>query len=83
MAGYSTTNPPQKIAGSGPTGIQVWVYNAGVDVAAPVRAASYITDAQKLGMRVGDIVIHHETATPLASISYVSAVASTGSTMTA
>jgi hypothetical protein len=59
------------------------VYNAGVDVAATVRAAGYITNALALGMRVGDIVIHHETATPLASISYVSAVASTGSTMTA
>lgn len=80
---YATTNPPIKVAGQGPTAIQVWVYNHATDNAAAVRAASYFTDALALGMRVGDFVIHHENATPLASISRVTAVATTGSTMTA
>lgn len=83
MAGYSTSAPPQKIAGTGPTGIQVWVYYSATDAVATVRAAGYISNAQALGMRVGDIVISQDGTTPLSSISRVSAVASTGSTMTA
>lgn len=80
---YATTNPPQKLAGTGPTGIQFWLYNHATDNAATVRAAGYFSNAQALGMRVGDIVIHHEASTPLGSISIVTVVASTGSTLTA
>lgn len=78
MAGYDATKPPQKNSGAGPTAIQLWVYNAGVDVAATVRGAGYFSNGSALGMRVDDLVIHHETATPLGSISRVSAVTAGG-----
>jgi hypothetical protein len=83
MAGYATTNPPVKVAGNGPAGIQLWLYNGGVDAVATVRAAGYFSNAKDLGMRVGDCVISFDTNTPLSSISRVSVVASTGSTMVA
>lgn len=61
---YSTSNPPQLastgIAGTG----NIWVYKS-TDAAATVDADGYITDAKALGMKVGDLVIVHDTdATP-------------------
>lgn len=72
----------QKLAGAGPTARQLWSLS-GVDAIATVRGAGFISDAQSKGMRVGDTVIYHDTATPLTSLSRVSAVASTGATMVA
>lgn len=77
MAGYNT-DKLQKQSGAGPTAIQFWLYSAGVDVAATVRGAGYFSDGDSRGMRVGDIVVHHETATPLGSVSAVSAVTKGG-----
>lgn len=71
-----------KLAGNGPTGAQLWSLS-GVDAIATVRGAGFISDAKNMGMRVGDQVIYSDTATPLTSLSRVTAVASTGATMTA
>lgn len=72
----------QKLGGAGPTARQVWTLS-GVDAVATVRGAGFISDAKDRGMRVGDLVGYHDTATPLVSWSRVSVVASTGATMTA
>lgn len=71
-----------KLAGNGPAGPQLW-HLTGVDAIATVRGAGFISNAKDAGMRVGDTVIYQDTATPLHSLSRVSAVATTGATMTA
>lgn len=72
----------EKQSGSGPTGRQVWTLS-GVDAVATVRGAGFISDAKKRGMRVGDTLIYHDTATPLTSLSRVTVVADAGATAVA
>jgi hypothetical protein len=82
---YSVSAPPKLLVGAlGGPGGNIWYY-ASVDDASAVRAASYITNAQSLGMAVGDVVLHKDTdASPITlGISVVTVVASTGTTMTA
>lgn len=78
---YATSNPPIKIAEGLAGGGALWFYQS-ADDDATVIAAAYVTDAQNLGMTVGDAVLIWDTATPKGSLAFVSAVASTGSTMT-
>ncbi len=68
--------------GNGPTGTQTWSLR-GVDAIATVRGAGFISDAKARGMRVNDILIYADTATPLVSLSRVTVVASTGATLVA
>lgn len=63
-------------------GKQTWNLS-GVDAIATVRGAGFISDAQIKGMRVGDILVYQDTATPLTSHSRVTVVASTGATLVA
>lgn len=77
---YATTNPPAKVTDTLTGGPQMWIYSS-TDDDNTVIAASYITNAQALGMRVGDLVYIWDSTTPKGSLAYVSAVASTGSTM--
>lgn len=79
-----------KQSGAGPTATQVWTYgppagSSQADAVATVRAAGYISDAKKRGMKLNDVVIVVDTTTPLTSLSRVSALnASTGAaTLTA
>lgn len=83
MAYVAGTTPVNRIAGLPGGGTQIWIVGPHTDAAATVRGANYITDAKDRGMRVNDVVINIDTSTPLVSFSRVSAVASTGSTMTA
>lgn len=91
MAGYSTSNPPRvKTApglysgNSGSTtraeGGNTWHYVSG-DAKATVAAAGYFTNALALGMLVGDIVEVNDTVTPMISLHRVTAVSSSGSTL--
>ena len=77
---YSTSSPPIRVTG-GIDAVNQWLYKS-ADSAATVKAANYITNAQDLGMKVGDAIIILDTATPAATLAIVSAVASTGSTLT-
>lgn len=55
---YSTSSPPAMVTQRvGTSGGAFWVYNS-TDAATVVRVAGYITDADDLGMAVGDIVFH-------------------------
>lgn len=81
---YSTSLPPcllvARIGGSAPA---IWSYQS-IDAIAAVRGATYITNAQDLGMKVGDIVFSYEndqTAPGLASVSVVGTVTSSGATL--
>lgn len=73
---YATTNPPammnDRIGGS----IAMWSYRS-ADDDATVNGAGYITNADDLGMEVGDFVYVFDTATPKGSAHYVSAINTT------
>ena len=77
---YSTSNPPalRKQAGTGPG---EWVYES-PDNAAAVRAANYFSNAQELGMKVGDTVQVRDTDDNAITIHTVLTVASTGADLT-
>lgn len=77
---YATSNQPYKVAGGFGSGKSLWFY-VSADDDATVIAASYVTDALALGMKVGDAVLIWDTATPKGSLAFVTAVAAAGSTM--
>lgn len=88
---YSTSNPPRQweapglyAGNSGSTtraeGGQMWTY-VSADAKATVAGAGYITNAQSLGMIVGDVVMVCDTNTPMVSWHRVTAVSSSGSTL--
>jgi hypothetical protein len=84
MAGYSTSTPPAlmcaRVGGAAPA---IWSYRS-VDAVATVRGANYITNAQDLGMKDGDIVFSYESdqvGPALASVSVVGEVSSDGATL--
>ena len=58
---YATTNPPamisQRVAGSG----ALWHYNT-TDASTVVDGDGYITNAEDLGMKVGDFVLVSDLA---------------------
>ncbi len=57
---YATSNPPAKMAGI-MAGASLWYYTD-ADIDADVDATGYFTDGHDLGMRVGDILFHFDTA---------------------
>lgn len=74
---YETTNPPICMIpriGSGPA---IWVYKDG-DAPGTVVGASYFSNGDALGMKVGDVLIDIDTGTPGVSVHYVSAVTAGG-----
>lgn len=81
MAYDSAVAQPIRIGGSvsGPS----ILYYRSADIDSDVIAANYVTDADDLGMAVGDVVHIWDTTTNSGkgSTAWVSAVASTGSTM--
>lgn len=77
---YSTSSPPVLIvpAPMGASAVpSVWAYSS-ADVDADVDASGYFTNGDALGMKVGDIVIVRDTATPKTWIHVVITVASGG-----
>lgn len=64
---YATSNPPRLLV-PGFTGTgNLWLYTS-ADAIATVNSASYITNGDALGMKVGDTVIVRDTATPTSSL---------------
>jgi hypothetical protein len=78
---YVPDNLSLKVPAPG-AGVQFW-HLSGVDAIATVRAANFISNARAAGMRVGDILFYSDTATPLQSMSRVTAVTATGATLSA
>lgn len=74
---YATTNPPQvAVPAMGEKGPAIWTYKS-ADVRATVNGANYFSNGIDLGMKVGDLVIVADTATPLTSLHFVAAVTAT------
>lgn len=73
---YATTNPPALLmpafAGAG----GIWRYSS-ADPTATVDGSGYITNGGNLGMKVGDLVIVNDTATPLITTHQVITVSAT------
>lgn len=79
---YSTANPPALVWTSPAGGLQKWIYSS-ADAHTAVDDAGYITNALALGMRVGDVVEVIDTSGGTVTDHRVTAVSSSGSTMTA
>lgn len=73
---YATSNPPRVIATGGIAGPSLWYY-ADADVDSDVDAADYFSNGDALGMKVGDILFHYDTA-GVATFFFVSAVTAGG-----
>lgn len=73
---YSTSSPPNLVAGplTGPG--RLWVYTS-ADATATIDASGYITNGGALGMEVGDILMAYDTATPLTTMHNVISVSTT------
>lgn len=80
---YATTNPPV-VKSHGPIATvgQTWTYTS-ADAKATVAAANYFTDAKARGMRAGDIVEVWVTPAYTCSLHRVTAVSSSGATLSA
>ena len=75
---YSTDNPPALAGGELTNSVpQTWVYRS-ADTAATVDTDGYITNADDLGMKVGDVVYVHDTTTPALSFHMVASVTAGG-----
>lgn len=80
---YAASNPPNMLTQSVGAAPALWVY-ASEDVHTDVDAANYFANGQALGMRVNDVVIVVKTtATIGATIHVVTAVTSSGATISA
>jgi len=73
---YATSNPPKLVSQSIGGGPKIWLYQS-ADVVGDVDAAGYFTNGETLGMEIGDRVIVYDTATPLVTDCWVSAVDTT------
>ena len=76
---YATTNPPalrSQRVGSTPGGAD-WSY-ASADALATVVGADYITDAEDLGMQVGDDVSVFDTNLAITSHTFVKSIDAAG-----
>ena len=75
---YSTSNPPALVSQRvGADGGASWIYKS-ADTDATVNGADYITNAEDLGMKVGDPVTVIDTTTPLTSQCYVDSISAAG-----
>lgn len=77
---YSTSSPPNKlVAGTmdGTGGPSIWSY-VSADAIGTVKGASYFSNGDALGMKVGDFVLVYDTATPAFSSAWVKTVTAGG-----
>lgn len=76
---YSTSSPPRMIVPGGMTENvpNIWGYSS-TDTAATVAGSNYFSNGSALGMKVGDIVIVDDSATPLTTTHRVNTVTAGG-----
>jgi lipid-binding SYLF domain-containing protein len=73
---YAVTNPPALVTQS-IAGPRIWIYKS-ADAAGDIDAAGYITNGDELGMKVNDLVLVIDTATPLHTTHVVRTVTAGG-----
>lgn len=77
---YSASNPPGKLVerlGGGPA---MWVYSSTDAIATIVADADYFTNADDLGMVMGDLLWVVNTTASLSSLGQITTIAADGST---
>lgn len=68
---YATTNPPALVSQLvGKAGGKMWIYDS-ADAASVVRVAGYITNADDLGIAVGDVIDQIDSAGATVAHRYV------------
>jgi hypothetical protein len=60
---YSTSSPPVMVS-QAINGPRTWLYREASITAGAADASGYITNGGALGMKVGDVVLVQDTATP-------------------
>lgn len=81
---YSSTNPPQLISqtfGATPARPDIWTYSS-TDPIATVVAADYISDGQKHGMKLGDVMYSLDTTNSITAHLHVSALSTSSNAVT-
>jgi hypothetical protein len=73
---YSTSIPPALLVGRIGGAPAIWSYRS-ADAVGDVDASGYFTNGKALGMTLGDVVFVYDTATPLVTTCWVSAVNAT------
>jgi hypothetical protein len=73
---YSTSNPPA-LDVQAINGPRKWTYSS-TDPIATVNTSGYFTNGDALGMKVGDVVVVTDTATPTTSLAVVADVTAGG-----
>lgn len=84
---YSTSLPPMLVAGplTSVAGPNTWVYKEAATFDT-IRAANYISNAQALGMKIGDMLLHWDVtsaSSPVLTLGRVTNVTSSGATIAA
>ena len=74
---YSTSNPPILVSEGIGGKSSMWQYSH-TDAIATVNTTGYITNGDALGMKVNDVVIVTDTATPTTSLCVVADVTTGG-----
>lgn len=74
---YSTSTPPQLMAGNPGSGGSLWYYTS-TDPHATVDNTDYFSNGSALGMAVNDVVIVVDSSTPTCTIHRVSTVTAGG-----
>ncbi len=79
---YVTTNPPRLLVegGIGNSAPALWAYTS-TDAVATVAGASYFSNGVALGMKLNDLVIVTDTATPLTSMCRAKTIGATAVTV--
>lgn len=79
---YATTNPPSMLVDRVGNSGAVWWYRS-ADAIADVDATDYITNADDLGMKTGDVVFVMDTGNGLTTITQATVDADGNATLTA
>ena len=74
---FSTSNPPARLNQRIGGGMATWAYSSS-DPTGTVDGSGYISNGDKLGMKVGDLVYSNDTINSLVTAHRVAAVSTAG-----
>lgn len=75
---YDSTKLNMVVAGPIASGPRLWTHTS-ADTGAQAQVSGFITDAKDRGMKVGDLVYHHNTGTDITSLHRVAVINANGS----
>jgi hypothetical protein len=78
---YVAKSPFLGVQGIGNQGIATW-YHSSADDGATVDTDGFVTDAVALGMKVGDLFVHRDTATDIVTTHAVKSLGTASANLT-